>query len=105
MRNEQVHPIFRTLVDRVLAPKDTGTNDTMPKHHWLHNVLAEAGVTAEQAKTEAERLTRWYNAGEPVWMAANGLREFFQDRAIHEREDRDWSGAKAAIRTGNRGGK
>jgi hypothetical protein len=59
---------------------NTATKETMPRHIWMHSVITEVGCTVEQAMDTCgrERLNRWYNAGEPVWMAVSGLRQFVE---------------------------
>jgi hypothetical protein len=69
-----------------------GTKATMPMHIWLHsgeltalrNGASVAGVESAHAK-----LVAWFNAGEPVWMAAGSLLELAKgyDRAQREQAD------------------
>lgn len=100
--NDHVHPIFRSLVDRCMAPKDTGTNDTMPKHHWMHNVITGAGVTVEWAEKHHERLTRWFNEGEQVWIATDSLRTMAKYEAIDERAEKESNFLRRELTRGNR---
>ena len=55
-----------------------GTKDTAPKHIWMHEVFCAAlakGADAEIAKDPVwgARIELWFQSGEPVWMAADGL--------------------------------
>jgi hypothetical protein len=46
---------------------------TTPLHIWKDNVVALARVRPETARSANDLLVRWYNAGEPAWMAAQSL--------------------------------
>ncbi len=75
------------------------TNETMPWHLWLDAVLGEAGTSVEDAAPHRVRLRRSFQAGEPVWMAAEGLR-FCVDRMRREAKGHD--DGRAAIRAAYR---
>jgi len=47
------------------------TKETTPYTIWLDSVLglAAASVADMEKYATRERLVRWYQAGEPVWMA------------------------------------
>lgn len=64
--------------------RNLATRETAPYHIWLHSVLTDAGVSFEQAEAAVtrDRLVRWYQAGEPVWMAADGARDMVRGAAI-----------------------
>lgn len=72
--------------------------ETMPWHIWHHEVLCAAGISAKDAELHRERLQRWYQAGEPVWMAADGLRQV-ATRVARELQHDD---GRAAIRAAYR---
>ncbi len=82
--------------------RDTGTCETMPKHQWLHNVTVAAGVPAVVAEEHAAKLTLWFNSGEPVWLAADGLRLINKYSVIEERADKEANFLKREIARGNR---
>jgi hypothetical protein len=50
------------------------TRESTPLHIWWSNVLDLAGVTHAQSLPHRAQVNRWYQAGEPAWMAADGLR-------------------------------
>lgn len=52
------------------------TKDTMPFHIWKHDVQTAAiakGADGEHVMASSENLQKRYQAGEPVWMAADEL--------------------------------
>lgn len=65
-----------------LSPKtgNPATAETCPLHIWKHEVILDAGMPAiddpEWRQTMNARLISWYQAGEPVWMAASALLQF-----------------------------
>jgi hypothetical protein len=63
-----------------------GTCDTMPWLLWSDAVLTDSGASYEASKPHRARLQRWFNAGEPVWMAADGLKQLvaWTERAKRE---------------------
>lgn len=65
------------------------TNETAPWHLWRYAVLAVSDATAADGRAHAEKLTRWYQAGEPVWMAADGLRQLVRGARLAKQADRD----------------
>lgn len=71
---------------------DEGTGDTVPRHIWTHEVELTAaravpGADSKFFKRPATRsmLQRWYNAGEPMWMAAESLAMMASDEATEKR--------------------
>lgn len=58
---------------------------TMPLQGWLEAVILEAKTTDAQSRPFRDTLTRWYWAGEPVWMAAESLRFLVTESARQER--------------------
>lgn len=79
---------------------NTGTCETMSLTHWRSAVLEEAHVSEDDADQYAtrERVTRWFNAGEPVWMAAESLRTCVKYARLAERADGDVVFLKRVIR-------
>lgn len=73
--------------------RDPGTKDTVPYHIWAHEVEAAAiksgaegrFVRAERAENKG-RMRRWYEAGEPIWMAADTLKAFAKGQKIAHNE-------------------
>lgn len=61
---------------------------TQPRQGWLADVLSAAGATVEQAAPYRDMLNRWYNAGEPVSIAAVSLRSALRGREEVEVEER-----------------
>ena len=85
------------------APRNESTQETCPRHIWIHEMICAAGVTVEQTEPWRSRLNLWYNTGEPVWMAADSLRFAVRQRAIADRAERD--GDLRFIRRAGRGGR
>jgi len=56
------------------------TNETTPWHIWLEAVLLTAKVSVEDLEPFRVQVNRWYQAGEPVWMAADSLCIAVQER-------------------------
>ena len=91
-RNPEAVPIASGLIvnPRPLANPPVPTNDyrseatreSTPPHIWWSNVLDLAGVTHAQSLPHRERVNRWYQAGEPAWMAADGLRLLVRKQPI-----------------------
>jgi len=73
--------------------RHTGTKDTMPYHQWKHAVIVDAHVSEADAHQFAgrERIKLWFEAGEPVWMAADALKTFVRNGKRDERAARDIS--------------
>lgn len=74
----------------------------MPRHIWMHEVTLAAKCSAEDfklydEKLVRERLNRWYDAGEPVWMAAKSLAHMIKRGAIETRADREAAALRARI--------
>lgn len=71
---------------------DEGTGDTVPRHIWTHEVELTAsravpGIDPKFFKKPEtrSRIMRWYNAGEPMWMAAESLAMIASDEATEKR--------------------
>lgn len=77
-RNPQAVPIASGLIVNPLIPtndyRSGATRESTPLHIWWSNVLDLAGVTHAQSLPHRAQVNRWYQAGEPAWMAADGLR-------------------------------
>jgi hypothetical protein len=80
--------------------RNNATRETAPYTIWLSNVweaaLAHRPCSVEQINRLLldrviwrPRLARWFNAGEPVWMAAEGVADFARDVRIAERAEAD----------------
>ncbi len=80
---------------------NNATNETCPIHIWMHESVVDAGVSVEQADAAVtrERLIRWYNAGEPVWMAAQSIKIMVNDMRVAARAAHD---GRSAIRAAHR---
>ena len=75
------------------------TNETMPSHIWLHEVETAAiarGARAETLREMRPMLLRWYAAGEPVWMAVDGIVPAAKRRVLEERAEA--TDGRAALR-------
>jgi hypothetical protein len=73
---------------------DEGTSDTVPRHIWTHEVELTAARAVPNADPKVFKrpetrsmLMRWYNAGEPMWMAAESLAMLASDDATEKRRD------------------
>ena len=69
-----------------------GTKTTMPMHIWMHSVELTAirhGASVSGVESAHSKLVTWFNAGEPVWMAAGSLLQMARgfDRAQREQAD------------------
>ncbi len=69
-----------------------GTKVTMPMHIWMHSVELTAirhGASVAGVESAHGKLVAWFNAGEPVWMAAGSLLQLARgfDRAKRELAD------------------
>jgi hypothetical protein len=77
--------------------KDPGTKETVPWGIWSHEVeIAALALGADAAAIRAvkagegrSRLQRWYQAGEPIWMAADGLKQLAAGMSRAKRESDD----------------
>lgn len=83
-RNPEAVPIASGLIVNPPVPtndyRSGATRESTPLHIWWHNVLDLAGVTHAQSIPHREQVNRWYQAGEPAWMAADGLRLLVRKR-------------------------
>lgn len=81
----------------------TATKETASLRDWRSAVLEIAGVTEADVDriVTRERLVRWFDAGEPVWMAADSLRQTVRDGLRHEKADREanYLYSKMAVRS------
>jgi hypothetical protein len=66
-----------------------GTKETTPFHIWKDAVLTAAAATNAEAEPYRERILRWYQAGEPAWMAGDSLKAFVRGarKAANEPDD------------------
>lgn len=79
------------------------TKETMPRHIWIHEVTMAAigaGAAAEGIQELKAKLIMWYEAGEPVWMAASGIAQMVKSRAVHVRAEKEASNLRRIIRNG-----
>jgi hypothetical protein len=72
---------------------NTSTNETCPRHIWQHEVSTlaiRAGADADIVRDLIKDVgVRWYNAGEPVWMAAHDIAVIAKRRKLEQRADRE----------------
>lgn len=69
------------------------TNETTSWLIW-ESAVWDAAIAAvgnsswveEARKTQRHRLVLWYQAGEPIWMAADGLRQIANGLRLAERD-------------------
>ncbi len=82
--------------------RNESTNETCPRHIWMHEVILAAirnGADADLCR-ECPYLSLWYNSGEPIWMATDGLAFWAKENATHRRAER--AGDRIAIRNARR---
>jgi hypothetical protein len=77
---------------------NNGTCETTPIHIWMHEVLSAAKASHEESKPHRARLQLWYRSGEPVWMAADGLRQLVSGAQSAKREVGGVDELRAVIR-------
>lgn len=79
---------------------NVSTKETCPVHIWLHESIVDSRCSVEEANgaVTRERLLRWYQAGEPVWMAAQSIRIMVADMRRVARSADDGFGAIRAAR-------
>lgn len=65
------------------------TRESSPFHIWLDNVIGLAGASRADAEPHLSRLSLWFNAGEPAWMAADGLKQLVRGARLVARDDGD----------------
>lgn len=71
---------------------DNGTKTTTPRHIWIYAVelgAIKAGAKADSVKAVRSKLFAWYEAGEPIWMAIDGLKQLARGYDIAERDEAD----------------
>lgn len=80
--------------------RHTGKQGTMRYFMWKSAVLTEAKVSEKDAHEYAgrERLHAWFRAGEPVWMAADALRQFVKNGKREARADREATSLRAMLK-------
>src|SRR5690606_16525517 len=81
-----------TRTGRRITMKNQSTNETCPIHIWKHEVQVAALALGGDAETMRESdinemVVRWYEAGEPVWMAADSLAFVSKQRAKANRAE------------------
>lgn len=67
-------------------------NETTPWHIWFDAVcteLAHKGLDGEAVRAQKPLALKWYQAGEPVWMAVSGLALVVRQTAIATRADNE----------------
>jgi hypothetical protein len=81
------------LVDRWVG--DEGTEDTVPRHIFMHEVelrVAQAvpRLEADFFRTPSVRdlMSKRYNAGEPMWMVAHEMASMGSDYSLGKRQAR-----------------
>jgi len=90
----------KTAPDASLSPDLTSVRGTTPWHIWHHHLRCAAhGVPSEVWDAQRERIARWYAAGEPVWMAADSLRQFARGARIAAMESADRDVIRSAWRS------
>ena len=87
--------------DRLLGvqSRDQGSCASMPFHHWKHNVMTAAKASHDEAQPFNDKLQRWFAAGEPIWLAAAGLKHLVKGKRIHDRAEREHKALRGLIRT------
>jgi hypothetical protein len=92
------------------AVGDEGTGETVPRHIYIHEV--ELAVSKAVPRIEPSfwkethirsMLNRWYNAGEPMWMAASGMASMADEYSLEKRQARFDKGSGAGALRGLRG--
>lgn len=75
----------------MIDTSNTSTSATTPAHIWVHEVVTLAAVSVEEMESYCgrDRVLMWYDAGEPVWMAADSLRHFVKSGKTHARAERE----------------
>lgn len=79
---------------------NTGTNETMPCHHWVDAVVMAAGVSVDDMERYCTRarMHMMFGAGEPVWMAADALKHWVSGGKLADRADSEVDGLRRAVR-------
>lgn len=73
----------------VAHPRRDATIETTPSHLWMSAVIEMARCEVKDSEPHRERLWAWFRAGEPVWMAADGLRQLLRGERIAAAEERE----------------
>lgn len=81
---------------------NANTGDTTPRHIWMHQVFTLANVSVKDAVKFCgrARLNLWHSSGEPVWMAADGLRIAIENGKRDERNNREVSYLAGKMKVG-----
>lgn len=92
--------------DSCVDGSGNGTKITMPMHIWMHSVELTAlrhGASLAGIESAHGKVVSWFNAGEPVWMAAGSLLQMARgfDRAQREQAD-GFAYIRSAARTAER---
>lgn len=79
---------------------NTGSNETMPCHQWVSAVVDAAAVSTEDMERYCTRarMHMMFNAGEPVWMAADALKQWVRNGKRADRNDSEVDGLRRAVR-------
>jgi hypothetical protein len=81
--------------------RDPGTKETVPFQIWKHNVqlaAIQAGADSNAVQQTSARLRSWYEAGEPIWMAVDGLKALARGYMLAVREGAEERVIRAALR-------
>jgi hypothetical protein len=96
-----------TAACKVPAHVRDATNGTTPWHIWEHHVsmgVAALGLDLEAARSTYEqnrsRVQLWYSAGEPVWMAVDGMKQLIKGAIVARRSDGEVAALRAAVKAG-----
>jgi hypothetical protein len=83
---------------------NTGTCETMPCHQWVSAVVdvAKVSVADMEAYCTRARMHMMFNAGEPVWMAADALKTWVRIGKRADRADSEVDGLRRAVRASMR---
>lgn len=81
---------------------NTGTQDTMPCHHWVAAALDEAHVSVEDMERYVTRgrMHLWFDSGETVSGAADMLKRFIEGGKHHDRVDGEVEFLRKSVKLG-----
>lgn len=79
---------------------NTGNSETMSCHQWVSAVVTSAGVSVDDMERYCtrERMHMMFNAGEPVWMAADALKHWVRNGKRSDRNDSEVDGLRRIVR-------